>query len=81
MSHGAAIKDASEAMLTAHQVPASPSPSDSCPWVVGCTGMVQFAFESTWRLLETTPAVSAPIGVTLRAVYAEREVESPPPRA
>ena len=80
MSHGAVIQDAPESMSAAHQVPASSPPSNACPWVVGCTGMVQFAFDATWRLLETAPVVSAPIGVTLRAVYAERDVESPPPR-
>jgi len=43
--------------------------------------MMQFAFESSWRIEESTPVVSAPMGVVLRAVYAERDVESPPPRA
>jgi hypothetical protein len=80
-SHATHASETSPVSAAQHHAPTAPPSSDACPWVVGCTGMVQFAFESTLRLLETTPVVSAPIGVTLRAVYAERDVESPPPRA
>ena len=83
-SHDASSSHASHTTEDASP-PAAPvhhgATSSSCPWVVGCTGMAQFEFESSWRVLETTPVVSAPAGVVLRAVTAEREVESPPPRA
>lgn len=80
-SHAAPSQSAPEPAHSSQHAPASHTPSGSCPWVVGCTGMVQLALETSWRLLETTPVVSAPMGVVLRAVYAERDVESPPPRA
>jgi len=73
-------QDAPEPTSPPHHAPDSHTSSGSCPWVVGCTGVVHFTLESSWRLVETTPVVSAPSGVVLRAVYAERDVESPPPR-
>jgi hypothetical protein len=77
-SHGASQQDATEPASPAHH---SPDSHTACPWVVGCTGMVQFAIESTWHSVETAPVMSAPDGEVLRAVNAERDVESPPPRA
>ena len=75
-----ATHDASGTTAAEH-TPANHTASGPCPWVVGCSGVVQFTIESSWRLVETTPAVSSPTGLVLRRVYAEREVESPPPRA
>lgn len=80
-SHGSQAAPAADAQAPASPSHHAPASHAACPWVVGCTGMVQFAFESSWRLVETTPIVSAPVGDVLRAVTAEREVESPPPRA
>ena len=79
-SHAATSQDTPKSPSSEH-APPSHTPSGSCPWVVGCSGLAQFTLETSWRLVETTPTVSAPAGVVLRATYAERDVESPPPRA
>ena len=80
-SHDAPKSASTESHAPSHHTPTSPTSSAGCAWVVGCTGLVQLAFESSWRVIETTPVASVPVGVTLRAVTAERDVESPPPRA
>lgn len=64
----------------AHHAPGSPTSTDGCPWVVGCVGMMQFALDDSWRIVEHTPVSLAPVGVTLQRATADRDVESPPPR-
>ena len=56
-------------------------PDSTCPWVVGCVGMLQFALDATWRSIESAPLTTAPVGVTLGYVTTDRDIESPPPRA
>ena len=81
MSHASMSHAAHEATAPVQQAPVAPRSPDACPWVLGCSGMMQLAFEASWRVLESAPAVAAPVGVTLRPAMADRDVESPPPRA
>jgi len=66
--------------------PAAPSTSHdahdvACPLVIGCVGMVQWALDVSLRSRELVVGTSVPTGVTLGRVYADRSVDSPPPRA
>jgi len=51
-----------------------------CPLVVGCVGMVQGSLDASWRSGEAAVGVETPRGVTLGRAYADRSVDSPPPR-
>ena len=53
----------------------------ACPWVVGCAGMVRVDLDAPWRAAENAMPNATPVGVTLRRVIVDRDVESPPPRA
>lgn len=64
-----------------HHAPGTPMSSSTCPWVVGCVGMVQFDLDASFRVVESVTVNSAPIGVTLRQMVVDRDVDSPPPRA
>ncbi len=51
-----------------------------CPLVIGCVGMVQFSLDASWRSHEASIGAETPRGATLGRVYADRSVDSPPPR-
>ena len=79
-SHDMTSHDArSHSQPARHGAPATPDAS--CPWVVGCVGMVQFTLDESWRSVERPALRAAPIGAVLRFVTVDREIESPPPRA
>ena len=84
--HHEAVPHAGVPMAPVSDAPASrgsapTSPDTTCPWVVGCIGMVQFDLDAPWRATESQGPSTAPVGVTLRQVTADRDVDSPPPRA
>ena len=59
----------------------APTHETSCPWVVSCAGVAQFSLDAAWRLAEHAASTVAPIGVTLRYVTTDRDIDAPPPRA
>lgn len=80
--HGAS-HDVSHSVVSSDRTPVKSSipPADTdCPWVVGCAGVVQVDVESPWRTVESSMPDVSPVGLTLRPVAADRDVESPPPR-
>ncbi|MEQ1690359.1 MAG: hypothetical protein ABMA00_03690 [Gemmatimonas sp.] len=80
--HGAS-HDLSLSVVSSDRTPVKSSipPADTdCPWVVGCAGLVRVDVESPWRTIESPMPDVAPVGLTLRQVAADRDVESPPPR-
>ncbi|MBL0173219.1 MAG: hypothetical protein IPP90_21555 [Gemmatimonadaceae bacterium] len=84
--HGASMHVAEGPVLAidapAHHEEPSRSTSDAtCPWVVGCVGMVRVDLDAPLRTTEISEPTVTATGVTLRHVTADRDVESPPPRA
>lgn len=65
----------------APHAPTTPWHSDGCPWVVGCTGVAQLVHDTEWRSVEHVVPTASPVGVTLREITTDRDIESPPPRA
>ena len=72
-----------DAPLNTHSThtPPEPSHTDGCPWVVGCAGMAQLSVDAAWRSVEHVLPSATPVGVTLREITTDRDIESPPPRA
>lgn len=79
-SHDMASHDmASRESSSGHE--SAPTSSVTCPWVIGCVGMMQFTLDASWRSVESSVVRATPVGATLRFVTVARDIESPPPRA
>ena len=63
------------------RAPTESSHTDGCPWVVGCAGIAQLADDIAWRSVEHVLPSASPVGVMLREITTDRDIESPPPRA
>ncbi len=74
MHHGADAPSTSP-----HRTPHSPT--TTCPWIMGCVGMIRLELDAAWRSVEGLRSQPAPSSVTLAYVTVDRDIESPPPRA
>lgn len=59
----------------------APTHETSCPWVVGCAGVAQLSLDAAWRSAEHRASTVAPVGIMLRHVTTDRDIDAPPPRA
>jgi hypothetical protein len=59
-----------------------PAPGNdmSCPLMIACSGIVQFADDLEWRSVVSSTPTDAPSGLVLARASADRDVDSPPPR-
>lgn len=66
-----------------HDAPVDHAPTHetSCPWVVGCAGVAQLSLDAAWRSAEHRASTVTPVGIMLRHVTTDRDIDAPPPRA
>ena len=76
-----AVSESATPDAPSHHAPGRPMSPTTCPWVVGCVGVMQFAVDTSWHLVERATPPASPVGATLRATFADRDVERRPPRA
>jgi len=76
-----AVSESATPDAPSHHAPGRPMSPTTCPWVVGCVGVMQFAVDMSWHLVERATPPASPVGATLRATFADRDVERRPPRA
>ena len=76
-----AVSESATPDAPSHHAPGRPMSPTTCPGVVGCVGVMQFAVDTSWHLVERATPPASPVGATLRATFADRDVERRPPRA
>jgi hypothetical protein len=57
-----------------------PGNETSCPLMIACGGIVQFADDLEWRSVVSSTPTDAPTGLVLARASADLDVDSPPPR-
>ncbi len=58
----------------------APAGEMSCPLMIACSGIVQFADDLEWRSVVSSTPTDAPTGLVLARASADLDVDSPPPR-
>lgn len=64
-----------------HKEPTPPTTDTTCPWVVGCLGLMCIELDAPWRAVESAASDAVPAAVMLQPATSARDVELPPPRA
>lgn len=76
--------DMAHDMAPAETPPSNERPTQgndmSCPLMIACGGIVQFADDLEWRSVVSSTPSDAPSGLVLARASADLDVDSPPPR-
>lgn len=75
MSH-----DLAPAETPPSKAPTAPDNDMSCPLMIGCSGIAQFADGLEWYIVVSSTPTDAPNGLVLARATVDLDVDSPPPR-